>query len=137
MYKVQFPRAKPDNVGEKNFVVLASACAKQCADSICQKTPTSFKKSEFFNDIGQKILFAFYHRIRKIFRFGLPQAEKVWLSPLLLTRTGVQIQPELFGAEDTVAAVAQTRNNVLVFVEFFVQSSAEYLNIRMSVGQSV
>ena len=35
MYKVQFPRAKPDNAGEKIFVVPGSACAKQCADSIC------------------------------------------------------------------------------------------------------
>lgn len=62
---------------------------------------------------------------------------KIFVVPQFCFRETVCRFNLLFGAEDTVAAVAQAGNNVLVFVELFVQSSAKYLNIRMSVGQSV
>ena len=38
---------------------------------------------------------------------------------------------KLFGAEDTVSAVTQTRNDVLVVVELFIQSSTVNLYVRM------
>ena len=44
---------------------------------------------------------------------------------------------KLFGAEDTVSAVTQTRNDVLVVVELFIQSSTVNLYVRMCFGQCV
>ena len=69
---------------------------KRCLDLICQKNSDFFKKVGVFLRYRAKNLFAFYHPIRKIFRFGLPRAEKVSLSPFLLSRNGEQIQSAIW-----------------------------------------